>query len=297
MGKIKLGVIGMSEGNGHPYSWAAIFNGFDKKYMQNCPFSAIPEYLTKQKFPEDFLTTEAEVTHIYTQDKQISEDISKSSKIEQVVNSPEEMIGKIDALLLARDDAENHQYFAQTFLEAGLPVYIDKPLAHAVKQAENLFALQKFDTQIYTCSALRYGQEFRLSEEQREDLGKIVSVQAYTPKSWEKYAIHIIEPVLNLLDFPELSDFKLNKVKNYHRLSFVANQETIVSINNLQQAKFPLCIEIIGEKNSTKLIFKDSFNAFKSALQEFINQIKSKENRIARTETLQIIKVIEEGLK
>jgi len=24
---LKLGVIGMSEGNGHPYSWSAIING------------------------------------------------------------------------------------------------------------------------------------------------------------------------------------------------------------------------------------------------------------------------------
>ena len=24
---LKLGIIGLSEGNGHPYSWSAIFNG------------------------------------------------------------------------------------------------------------------------------------------------------------------------------------------------------------------------------------------------------------------------------
>jgi hypothetical protein len=27
--KIKLGIIGASKGNGHPYSWSAIFNGYD----------------------------------------------------------------------------------------------------------------------------------------------------------------------------------------------------------------------------------------------------------------------------
>ena len=27
---LRIGVIGLSEGNGHPYSWSAIINGFDK---------------------------------------------------------------------------------------------------------------------------------------------------------------------------------------------------------------------------------------------------------------------------
>lgn len=27
---IRLGMVGMTEGNGHPYSWSAIFNGYDR---------------------------------------------------------------------------------------------------------------------------------------------------------------------------------------------------------------------------------------------------------------------------
>ena len=68
MGKIKLGIIGLSEGNGHPYSWSAIFNGFNSKIMASCPFAVIPEYLNKRDFPNDFLTEKGIVTHIYTQD-------------------------------------------------------------------------------------------------------------------------------------------------------------------------------------------------------------------------------------
>ena len=30
---LNLGVIGLSEGNGHPYSWSAIFNGYDSVEM------------------------------------------------------------------------------------------------------------------------------------------------------------------------------------------------------------------------------------------------------------------------
>ena len=51
MTALKFGVIGMSEGNGHPYSWSAIFNGYDADAMRDCPFPAIPEYLARRRFP------------------------------------------------------------------------------------------------------------------------------------------------------------------------------------------------------------------------------------------------------
>ena len=70
--KLKLGLIGMSDGNGHPYSWAAIFNGYDKDKMELCPFKSIPEYLKKETYPDNFLTEYGKVTHIWTQDPKIS---------------------------------------------------------------------------------------------------------------------------------------------------------------------------------------------------------------------------------
>ena len=45
---IKLGIIGTSQGNGHPYSYSAIFNGYNKNELENnCPYELIREYLPK----------------------------------------------------------------------------------------------------------------------------------------------------------------------------------------------------------------------------------------------------------
>ena len=49
---IRLGMIGMNDGNGHPYSWSAICNGYDPIEMEKCSFPIIPNYLNKQKWPE-----------------------------------------------------------------------------------------------------------------------------------------------------------------------------------------------------------------------------------------------------
>lgn len=31
--EIRLAILGLSPGNGHPYSWSAMFNGYDKELM------------------------------------------------------------------------------------------------------------------------------------------------------------------------------------------------------------------------------------------------------------------------
>ena len=45
---LKVGIIGYNNGNGHPYSYSAIFNGFNKKeLLKNCPYPIIQKYLIK----------------------------------------------------------------------------------------------------------------------------------------------------------------------------------------------------------------------------------------------------------
>jgi hypothetical protein len=296
MEKIKLGIIGISEGNGHPYSWSAIINGYDKDIMKNCPFPVIPEYLSKKRFPDDFLTHKAEVTHIYTQDSFATKEISSASHIKNIVDDPNEMIGLVDAILLARDDSENHLRFAKSFLKAGIPIYIDKPLALSLTEAKSLYNLQIYDGQIFTCSALRYASELNITNKEKDEIGDILSIHAYTPKSWEKYSVHIIEPILNILNFPEISDIQSLRVNDRKLVSFIANKKNFVSVTNLSCSRCPISIEIIGNKNTKKLIFNDPFNAFKTAIDTFLQQILTKKNNIPMEQTLKIIRIVQSGL-
>ena len=65
--EIKIAMLGMVDGNGHPYSWSALFNGYDPEKMAKCPYPAIPGYLNKE--PKDTLKIPgAQVTHIWTDD-------------------------------------------------------------------------------------------------------------------------------------------------------------------------------------------------------------------------------------
>ncbi len=87
---IRLAILGSSPGNGHPYSWAAMFNGYDRNAMtQECPFAGIPQYLNKEP-TETLRIPGATVTHVccigdggFT-----AEHVAKCSLIPHVVEKP-----------------------------------------------------------------------------------------------------------------------------------------------------------------------------------------------------------------
>lgn len=291
--KYKLGVIGLSEGNGHPYSWSAIFNGYNASFMNDCGFPVIPEYLSKQKFPESTIKN-AIVTHVWTQDLSISRHIANATNILHVCESLEEMIGQIDAVLLARDDAENHLKMARPFLENGLPIFIDKPLAFSLSSMEDLIDLQQYDGQIFTCSSLRYSNELYLTDDEKNKIGNIDFIQAQISKSWDKYAIHLIEPIIagNPLR-GRLRNIKVIKKDQITKV-IVIWENFEAEIGTFGPYIVPLNINYFGRKTNIVKSFSDTYNTFKKSLMAFVSSFCREQIPIPRNETREIIQIIEE---
>ncbi len=296
MRKLKLGVIGMSEGNGHPYSWSAIFNGYNPDYMKDCPFPAIPGYLAKQKFPEDGLGHLGQVTQVWCQEKKMAEHIAAASSIGNVAANIEDMIGHVDAVLLARDDAENHYEMALPFLKAGLPIFIDKPLAVKISEAEKIWEAQQYDNQVFSCSSLRYAKELMLTEEEKQKIGEIQLVEGSVMKKWETYGIHILESLVSQLP-------RRGKMKNVQSQYSQEMRQVMVQWENVSgyfkttgNTPAPLEIKFFGEKGNITRTFFDSFNAFKNSLEVFIEVIHHPEKNITREETLELVTILEKGL-
>lgn len=264
----------MSEGNGHPYSWSAIFNGYAPVIMAECGFPGILGYLGQQSFPHDCIPG-ARVTHVWTQDKALSHHIADATFIDTVVEEPEDLIGQVDAVLLARDDAENHRRLAEPFIAAGLPIYVDKPLAHTRQEAADFFSLETRIAQIFSCSALRYARELLLPSVEIERIGGISRISAQVPKSWKKYAIHVIDPILvNCRPLGKIIDARACRFGpdgDGTEVVFNWGDGTkTCEIRSYGSIPSPILVEYTGPRGLIRTQFHDSFSAFKSALAVFL---------------------------
>ena len=296
---IRMGIIGLSPGNGHPYSWAAICNGYDPQAMSKCGFPVISDYLAQQSWPDAQLAG-GRVTHVWTQNSSESQKIAQASLIDTIVDRPEDMIGEIDALLLARDDAQNHLRFAERFLREGLPVYIDKPVALSEAGFAALYALQKRPGQIFSCSALRFAPELQLSEASAARIGAIRLIQGMTPKYWETYAIHLIDPLLNMLGYEAQPQYLFSgPVGADGRLLALRWPERGPDVHLMATGSVlsPIQLRVIGEKGEVVLAFHDSFTAFKSALAEFIASVEEGSSRLPEEFNRRAVQIIEMALR
>ena len=295
--ELKFGVIGMSEGNGHPYSWSAIMNGYDTNAMASCPFPVIPEYLVKQQLPDEKIPG-VKVTHIWTQEKSVSKHIAMATKIPEIVDDYKQMLNQVDGILLARDDPENHYEMSKPFLEAGLPIYIDKPIANNIEILKKIYSHEKYEGQIFSCSALRFAKEFCLKKEDFDLLGKIFHVNAIVPKSWSKYSAHVIDPVLDMFNlYGEQCSVIGAPLEAQGRVVTVKWERGMTgTFSALGIDNAPILIEIFGENSNKRILFTDTFYAFKRALTLFIDGIREKKIITKRYELESLVDIVERGL-
>jgi predicted dehydrogenase len=292
---LKLGVIGSSEGNGHPFSWSAICNGYEPSWMDRSGYPGISAYLAKQEFPRDQLQG-ARVTHVWTQDPALTAVVARAALIPEVVASPEEMIGKVDAVLLARDDAQNHRRLAAPFIAAGLPIYIDKPLALSLHDARAILDLQSKPAQVFTCSALRYAKELSVGEVELAQLGRLQAIDASAPKDWDRYSVHAIEPMLRFVDAHDRVDqWSSTRAGRVQSLSARYSSGLTVRVTCFGVPTAPIRISLYGTTGCLHLEFGNAFAAFKAALEAFVVSVRESKVQIAREEVLRVIEFIERG--
>ncbi|HCV26472.1 MAG TPA: oxidoreductase [Candidatus Latescibacteria bacterium] len=124
----------------------------------------------------------------------------------EIVEKPENLIGKIDAVCIESNDGTVHLERATPFVEAGIPCYIDKPLEISLENAKQIMRLaQKHSVPTFSSSSLRFCPEVQdvLSD---ESVGQILSANAYSPASEHainpglfNYGIHGVEILYTLM--------------------------------------------------------------------------------------------------
>ncbi len=83
------------------------------------------------------------VTHIWGETVADAERAASEGGIARIVGTPEEMLGQVDAVIVAHRDGGRHAAVAQLFLEAGLPVFVDKPICNTLAEASRLLACRR----------------------------------------------------------------------------------------------------------------------------------------------------------
>src|SRR5262249_46162042 len=101
-----------------------------------------------------------------------------------LVERPEEMIGKIDAVLIESGAGGSTLERGRPFIAAGIPTYTDKPLACPSADARELARLAKeHSIPLFSSSSLRYAESVAQFPNRREETGAIIGCDIFCPAS------------------------------------------------------------------------------------------------------------------
>lgn len=114
----------------------------------------------KDEKTKEYLYPDMRVTVIFGLDKEQTEKVAREGKIEYIVNSPEEMMDKVDAVMVVFRHGDLHAKYAFPFIEAGIPTWIDKPFTIKNADAKQLIdAAYKNNTLLTGGSTCKYAYD------------------------------------------------------------------------------------------------------------------------------------------
>lgn len=296
---IRLAMLGMVDGNAHPYSWSAIVNGFEPAAMERAigdRYPVILDYLGKQKH-EDVQIPGARVTHIWTDDPKEAPQIAAAAGIQHVLHAPEEALGEVDAVIIATDDGNDHLERARPFVAAGLPVFVDKPLATNLPDLRQFISWERAGKPILSSSGLRYSPELAALKEKGLSLNEPRWITSTTVKTWERYGVHALEPAFTLLgpgftDVTNTASGGANIVTLRHRNGSHATIAVLPGTSGCSGL-----IHVYGASGYSSTKMTDTYTAFRNQMLAFVKMIRTGRSPFPFSETIEIMLILIAGLR
>lgn len=188
---ITIGIIGAE--NSHTAGFGKLFN-IDKK------------------FPG------IKVKYVWGETEAFAKTAMEKGGIPKMVKDPEEMIGKIDALIVDHRHGKYHLEAATPFVEAGIPTFIDKPFCYRLEEGKKFLALaRKLGTPVTSYSSIAHSYETFDIKEQVKEMGDIQQLVRYGRLNMDSeyggvffYGAHLVQPLLYIFDEP-ISKVRINK--------------------------------------------------------------------------------------
>ena len=156
---------------------------------------------------EQIAGDDARATCIWGQEADRTKEVAEKAHIDRIVATPEDMIGQVDAVMVEDRHGGLHAAHALPFLERGIPVFVDKPLALTLADCGKIIATANAnDTWITSFSSLRTCASTEALARHAGEIGEIRSGQFAGPCDFESeyggayfYGTHTVEIAIRLL--------------------------------------------------------------------------------------------------
>ena len=256
---IRIGILGSD--NSHALAFAKLCN--------------IPDESGKYAYDD------IRITAIYGRDDdpEHTKQVADEGKIEFIAQKPEEFIGKVDAVMVVYRKGSYHVPEILPFINAGYPVWIDKPICSSLEDIRKLReAALKNNALVTGGSTAKYTPQIvALREDILSDVyGKVMGVTFNFPGDLESqydgiyfYGPHNVEMMMGTLGY-DVKSVNVTKLSN-DRFTAVINYAECQAVLNYVPCR-SYFVTVYGDKKTDSMpldistIYKEGFSRFAEML-------------------------------
>lgn len=292
---IRIAMLGWVDDNHHPYSWSAILNGnFDDEAMAACGNPALHQYLSDNRAALGI--DGARITHVWADDRERAIHLSRAGLIPHVVDRPEDVIGRVDAVLIPTDRGHEHLERARPFIEAAIPVLIDKPLTDREDHLRQFVRWHDEGRPFMSCSGLRYSEYFAACRARLHEVGALRLITGAICKRWESYGIHLAEGVYPFLE-PGGWLTAANTGSPGADIVHARHASGVDVVFAVVRDVGGISLSFVGTEGSLTTEHRSNFASFRIMLGKFVEYLRTGQPPFPFEQTVELMQLIIAGIR
>jgi len=270
---MKIGIIGSE--NSHTAAIAAIIN--IQKKIKGCS-----------------------VDYVWGETPELARKAANDGQIPNIVKTPEQMLGKVDAVLCDHRHPKYHLKSVWPFVEAGIPAFVDKPFCYRAKEGKEFLKMaKKKGTPVTSFSVLTHQKTFSGFKQKLAGLGAIHSASSYGPcdlkSKWGGvffYGIHQVDMVLHAFGFDVKSVLVTRNGANATgQLMYPSG--LIVTMAIIKEGCHGFGMGAVGTEGALHMPIKMDKSAYLPGVKTFTDMFKTGKEPLTATEMLRPVQVLE----
>ncbi|GAB3919484.1 hypothetical protein GCM10027613_23480 [Microlunatus endophyticus] len=244
----------------------------------------------------------AEVVALIGADDDHMAELLKLGGIVQRVDDASSLIGSVDGLIVTNRDGGLHAQYAIPFLAAGVPIWVDKPLACGTGDAESILAeATRSGTPLTSYSPLRWAPEVDDLVRAKDQVGDLQAVTVTGPADPASeygglffYGIHCADVAQRLVP-GEPSDLQVTRVRDsvIIRYRCTGTDVTLQLVKPDDHQRVPFHATLTGRHDviSTEIALGPGY--VEPGIEKFLGMLDSGVPPVAYEEILRAVAVIE----
>jgi hypothetical protein len=213
----------------------------------------------------------------------------------KIVDSIQELCTMVDGIMLESVDGRPHLEQARPVFEAGLPIYIDKPVAGSLADAIEIFRLAKeHNVPCWSSSSYRYYPG--LVEMMQKDYGELRGAISYGPAHLEEhhpdlfwYGVHATEALFTAMGVGVQTVVRTH-TENTDVVTGVWEGGKVGTLRGLRNQKTPNQVILFGTKD---VLLQGPGGGYEPMLVEVAKFFKTGQAPVSPRETIEIFAFME----